>query len=77
MNWKEENGAMQRTYRFETQTELAMFVLSVAKISDELNHHANMVVSECNKLLLEITTHDSNGLTEKDTDWIQRIDVLG
>ncbi|MCH2223618.1 MAG: 4a-hydroxytetrahydrobiopterin dehydratase [Crocinitomicaceae bacterium] len=76
MNWEEIDGAMQRSYSFKTQTDLAEFVLKVAKASDELDHHANMIVSDCNKLLLEITTHDSNCLTEKDSNWISRIDLL-
>ena len=68
-NWRIEEDALVREFIFDNQTALAEFVLRVAKYSDEVNHHADMQISECRKLQLSITTHDENGLTPLDFDW--------
>lgn len=68
-DWTNTGSSLVREFVFKNQTELAEFVLLAAKYSDELNHHADMQISECRKLQLSITTHDENGLTERDFDW--------
>ena len=68
-NWENTGKELVREFVFANQTELAEFVLEVARYSDEVNHHADMHISEWRKLRLTITTHDSNGLTEKDFKW--------
>ena len=47
MNWEEINGKLSKTYVFKNQTELAQFLLRVAIIADELNHHPDYVVFKC------------------------------
>lgn len=74
-NWENTGNALVRKFVFENQTELAEFVLEVARYSDEVNHHADMEVSEWRKLRLSITTHDDNGLTQKDFDWAEAINT--
>lgn len=74
--WERTDTALVREFVFENQTELAEFVLLVAKYSDEVNHHADMQISECGKLRLSITTHDENGLTEKDFEWAKKLNEL-
>jgi pterin-4a-carbinolamine dehydratase len=61
---------------FDNQTELAEFVLLVALYSDQVNHHADMQISECRKLRLSISTHDKNGLTELDYKWARDLNEL-
>lgn len=76
-NWKNNGSALVRELVFKNQTELAEFVLRVAKYSDEVNHHADMHISEWRKLQLSITTHDDgNQLTQKDLDWAKGVNDL-
>lgn len=72
-NWKNTGKELLRDFTFGSQTELAEFVLLVARFSDEMNHHADMRVSECRKLRLSITTHDENGLTDLDYRWAKEL----
>jgi pterin-4a-carbinolamine dehydratase len=65
-----------RELTFENQSELAEFVLVIARFSDEKDHHADMEISQCRKLRLSITTHDENGLTQKDFDWVNGVNRL-
>jgi len=73
-NWEQIDNALVRHLAFENQTELAEFVLEVAKYSDEVGHHADMQISEYRKLKLSITTHDQNKVTERDYNWVNAIE---
>ena len=72
-NWKNNGNELTREFLFENQTELAEFVLLVAKYSDKVNHHADMEISECRKLRMSLSTHDENGLTELDYKWAMEL----
>jgi 4a-hydroxytetrahydrobiopterin dehydratase len=75
-NWNNTGEELVREFTFENQTELAEFILIVARFSDEVNHHADMHVSKCRKLRLSITTHDKDGLTELDYKWAIGLNIL-
>jgi 4a-hydroxytetrahydrobiopterin dehydratase len=65
-----------RELAFENQTELADFVLRIARYSDEVEHHADMDIREYRKLRLSITTHDRNALTERDIEWAKSVNEI-
>jgi len=65
MNWNKTENGYRATLTFENQTELAEFVLELAKISDKRQHHADMDI-RYNKLHLTVFTHDQQKITEKD-----------
>lgn len=74
--WEEKDNALVRELAFENQTELAEFVLRIARYSDEVEHHADMDIREYRKLRLSITTHDRNALTERDIEWAKSVNVI-
>ncbi len=75
-DWEEKDNALVRELAFENQTELAEFVLRIARYSDEVEHHADMDIREYRKLRLSITTHDRNALTERDIEWAKSVNVI-
>lgn len=75
-NWENTGSELIREFVFENQTELAEFVLLVALYSDQVNHHADMQISECRKLRLSISTHDEKGLTDLDFKWAEHLNTL-
>lgn len=75
MNWNKSKQGIQATLTFEDQTTLAEFVLRLAKISDGMQHHADMNI-RYNKLHLNIITHDANAITEKDEALCREIESL-
>ena len=75
-NWILKDGAYQRELTFKNQTELAEFVLHLAKFSDDIDHHADMEIYAYSHLRLRITTHDMGGPTERDLSWIKEADKL-
>ena len=76
MNWQLKNKAYERTITFKTQTDLAECVMRIALLSDALDHHADMTVSNCSTLALRISSHDVGGITERDEKWIKQVDAL-
>ncbi len=75
MEWNTTPTGIQGEIVFENQTELATFVLKLAKISDTMKHHADMDI-RYNRLQMNIFTHDENAVTEKDRLLCQRIEKL-
>ena len=65
MNWLVKAKEITGSIEFKNQTELAKFILELAKYSDGVNHHADLSI-RYNFLHISITTHDSGGLTGKD-----------
>lgn len=75
-NWKHLGNALLREFEFKNQTELAEFILKIARYSDELDHHSDMEISQCRKLRISISTHDANGLTDLDYSWAKGLNDL-
>jgi len=75
MKWLENKQGLNAKVQFLNQTKLAEFVLELAKISDEVNHHADLEISY-NKVTIRIITHDANLVTLKDWDLARRIEEV-
>lgn len=67
---------IRRNYKFESFQDAMKFVNLVAEISEELNHHPEIFISN-NILNLNIYTHDTNTLTDLDFKLAQKIDEIG
>ena len=75
MSWLEQNNKLTRTFSFKKQTKLAEFVLNIAKIADKMNHHPDYEIRKCSELHISLSTHDKNGITEKDYALAEIIDM--
>jgi 4a-hydroxytetrahydrobiopterin dehydratase len=64
-NWKIEGGELVRTFKFETFREAVSFVLKVADVAEEANHHPDIDI-RYNQVRLALISHDAGGLTAKD-----------
>ncbi|MGL2964454.1 4a-hydroxytetrahydrobiopterin dehydratase [Flavobacterium sp. RSB2_4_14] len=66
MSWIIKNGKLVNTFEFKSQTELATFLVKIAKYADEIHHHPDYEVFQCSKVTFSLFTHDKNGITELD-----------
>ena len=66
MSWLTHENKLTRTLVFSSQTDLAKFLLKIAKIADKMNHHPDYEIRKCSELHISLSTHDKNGITEKD-----------
>lgn len=75
MNWLQQENRLTKTVRFKNQTLLAKFILNIAEIADEMNHHPDYEVRKCSELHISLTTHDANKITEKDYLLAEKVDL--
>ncbi|MBL4861843.1 MAG: 4a-hydroxytetrahydrobiopterin dehydratase [Crocinitomicaceae bacterium] len=75
MSWHSIDDRLEKEMVFENQTQLAEFVLKVAKLSDEQNHHADMQI-RYNVLELWLISHDVGKVTKRDHELAKMIDMI-
>ena len=73
--WERVEGrdAIRKTFVFKSFIEASGFMTVVGLWAEKMNHHPEMH-NIYNKVTLELTTHDSDGLTEKDIKLAKKID---
>ncbi len=76
MSWKEENNKLTRTFEFRDFKEAFAFMVQVAAIADEMDHHPEWT-NVYNKVSFKLSTHDAGDIvTEKDRELAKAIDKL-
>lgn len=64
--WSYENGMLVKTYEHPTFPEAIVFVNAVAHLAELANHHPDVDI-RYTKITLRLVTHDSGGVTARDT----------
>ncbi len=73
--WALEGDAIVKEFSFPNFKAGVEFVNGVAGIAERMNHHPSILI-EYDKVRLAITTHDENGLTDKDFMLAEEIERL-
>jgi 4a-hydroxytetrahydrobiopterin dehydratase len=60
-----EKKSIEREFTFKSYLKNIAFVNAVAWLANKENHHPDLEVT-FNKCIIRLTTHDDNGLSEKD-----------
>ena len=76
MNWQILNNRLTKQFSFKNQTELAYFLLQIAKHADEVQHHPDVFIFNCSKMKIELFTHDKNEITALDYELATFIDMI-
>jgi len=74
-NWSRTCDAMVRTIHFPDFMSGVHFVDRVAELAEAADHHPDIDI-RYRTIRLELTTHDENGLTERDIALARRIDQV-
>jgi len=74
-DWKEINGKLVKTYKFEDYDDVIDFVNKVANIAKKQNHHPDMLV-KYNTVKLTMFDHEANDITEKCFKFTNAVDKL-
>lgn len=76
MIWKEENNKLTRTFEFKDFKEAFAFMVQVAAIADEMDHHPEWT-NVYNKVSFRLSTHDAGDVvTDKDRELAKAIDRI-
>ncbi len=73
--WTLDGEIIRTTYSFADFNEAVGFVVRVALIAEIADHHPDIDI-RWNKVSIALTTHDHNGLTNKDVDLAARIEEI-
>jgi 4a-hydroxytetrahydrobiopterin dehydratase len=63
--WQVEAGELVKTFTFNDFRASLRFVNRVGELAEAAGHHPDIDI-RYNRVRLRLTTHDANGLTEKD-----------
>ena len=73
--WSLVSGKLHREFRFADFSEAFGFMTRVALAAEALNHHPEWS-NVWNRVVIELTTHDTGGLSNLDLALARRIDRL-
>ena len=73
--WVLMNEVIQRKFVFDDFIEAFSFMTSVAIVAEKQNHHPNWE-NVYNQVIVNLSTHDADGITEKDFKLAQKMDQL-
>jgi len=71
--WTRDGDAIRREYRFDGFRDAIDFIVRLADLADEANHHPELT-NVYNRVTVELTTHDAGGITQKDLDLARAIE---
>ena len=74
-DWREVEGALERTYELGSFEEAIAFVNRVAVLAEAENHHPDIAIAY-RKVTLRWTTHSAGGITDRDRELARRSDEL-
>ena len=73
--WTVVEGKLQKNFKFRDFVEAFGFISKVAIIADKMGHHPELF-NVYNKVRIDLTTHDANGISALDFELAQKIDKL-
>ncbi len=76
MHWNLIAHQFRTVVQFKNQSELADFVLQIAQIADQMNHHPDLTIRHCSELSIAVYSHDQNKITKRDHELVEAISNL-
>lgn len=73
--WSVQSGRLHREFKFKSFVEAFGFMAQVALIAESKNHHPEWS-NAYNRVKIELTTHESGGITERDVDLAGRVNGI-
>jgi 4a-hydroxytetrahydrobiopterin dehydratase len=73
--WSVQNDKLHKEFKFKDFVRAFGFMSSMALFSESIGHHPEWF-NVYNKVIVDLTTHDSGGITSNDTDWARKANEL-
>ncbi len=73
--WKVVNGKLNRAFKFNNFIDAFAFMTKVAIVAEKMNHHPELF-NVYNRVVIDLTTHDTGGISILDIDLAKQIDAL-
>lgn len=72
--WDDSSGKLVSGFEFENFMQAVDFVNGIAEIAEDIGHHPDLLLSDYNHVTIFTSTHDAEGITEKDFELITAIE---
>lgn len=73
--WQEQDKSLVKEFSFPDFKTALAFVIKVGELAEKANHHPDISLG-WGKVSISLTTHDENGVTEKDRQLAKEIDEV-
>ena len=73
--WKVVNGKLNRAFKFDSFVSAFAFMTKVAFAADKMDHHPELF-NVYNRVVIDLATHDVDGISNLDIDLAQKINDL-
>ena len=73
--WVYNNGYLEREIEFSKYLDSIEFLNKVAIIAEKQDHHPKLTIN-FKSLLIQLTTHDAKGISQKDFQLAKAIDTI-
>lgn len=74
-NWSFNNDGIEKKFQFKNFSQALAFIVRVGLLAESKNHHPELF-NVYNKVNIRLSTHDANGVTDKDFDLAKAIEKL-
>jgi 4a-hydroxytetrahydrobiopterin dehydratase len=74
-NWQLKNGFLTKNFKFKDFSEAFGFMSRVALIAENINHHPDWS-GGYNTVIINLKTHDVDGITDKDFLFANAVEKL-
>ncbi|CAM2788940.1 4a-hydroxytetrahydrobiopterin dehydratase [Flavobacterium frigoris] len=74
-DWKFNDSGIEKKFLFKNFSEALGFIVQVGILAEKQGHHPELF-NVYNKVNIRLSTHDANGLTDKDFNLAKAIETL-
>ncbi len=74
-NWILKEDKIEKQFQFKDFSEALAFIVRIGVLAEKQNHHPELY-NVYNKVTIALTTHDVNGLSDKDFLLATSIDAI-
>jgi 4a-hydroxytetrahydrobiopterin dehydratase len=74
-SWSLASGKLHREYRFRDFVQAFGFMAQVALVAERAAHHPEWF-NVYNKVVVDLTTHEAGGITQKDLDLAREMEQI-
>ncbi|WP_414000237.1 4a-hydroxytetrahydrobiopterin dehydratase [Flavobacterium sp. W1B] len=75
VDWRFNNNGIEKKFAFKNFSQALGFIVQVGVLAEKHNHHPELF-NVYNRVDIRLSTHDANGLTDRDFDLAKAIEKL-
>ena len=73
--WTLQEDKLHREYKFQNFVQAFGFMAQVALLAESANHHPEWF-NVYSRVVIDLTTHEAGGISEKDFDLARRVEAV-